>query len=89
MYPTFTDLIFERGLAARDRGDLARAQELFERCLEQGDAPARFAGIVGHGSFLALAALSNVATDLGDADGAVARLEESLERFPAYLPVGL
>jgi tetratricopeptide (TPR) repeat protein len=26
---------------------------------------------------------------MGDAEGAVARLEESLDRFPAYLPVGL
>ncbi|MDX6376718.1 MAG: hypothetical protein QOE98_1021 [Gaiellaceae bacterium] len=89
VYPTFTDLVFERGLAARERGDLHGAQALFERCLAMGDAPARFAGMVGRGSFLALAALSSVAADLGDADGAIARLEESLDRFPAYLPVGL
>src|SRR5205085_11897911 len=31
----------------------------------------------------------SVAADLGDEAGAVARLEESLERFPGYLPVGL
>ncbi len=89
VYPAFTDLVFERALAARERGDLVGAQAWFERCLEMGDAPARFAGMVGRGSFLALAALSSVASDLGDAATAVARLEESLERFPAYLPVGL
>src|SRR5262249_35479732 len=89
VYPSFTDLVFERGLAARERGDLESARTLFEQCLAMGDAPARFAGMVGRGSFLALAALASVASDVGDAAGAVARLEESLERFPAYLPVGL
>ena len=89
VYPAFTDLVFERALAARERGDLETARALFEQCLEMGDAPARFAGMVGRGSFLALAALASVASDLGDASGAVARLEESLDRFPAYLPVGL
>ena len=39
VYPTFTDLVFERALAARERGDLQGAQELFERCLAMGDAP--------------------------------------------------
>ena len=89
VYPTVTDLVFERALAASERGDQQGAQELFERCLAMGDAPARFAGMVGRGSFLALAALSSVAADQGDTETAIARLEESLERFPAYLPVGL
>src|SRR4029079_17823856 len=49
-YPAFTDLVFERALAARERGDLETARALFEQCLEMGDAPARFAGMVGRGS---------------------------------------
>ena len=65
VYPSFTDLVFERGLAARERGDLDGGPALFEQCLEMGDAPARFAGMVGRGSFLALAALATVAAELG------------------------
>ena len=53
-----------------------------------GDAPARFAGMVGRGSFLALAALSSVAADRGDAAGRrSARLEESARAStPATCP---
>jgi glycosyltransferase involved in cell wall biosynthesis/Flp pilus assembly protein TadD len=89
VYPTFTDLVFERGLCARERGDLEGARIIFNRCLEMGDAPARFAGMVGRGSFLALAALASVAADLGDRAAAVAYLERSLREYPAYLPAGL
>jgi glycosyltransferase involved in cell wall biosynthesis len=89
VFPTFTDLVFERGLAARERGDGEAAAALFERCLEMGDAPARFAGMVGRGSFLALAALASIDLARGDRAAATARLEESLDRYPAYLPAGL
>ena len=72
LYPAFTDLVYERGLVAREHGLLDAAAEHFATCLEMGDAPARYAGMVGRGTFLALAAL-----------------EESLDRFPGYLPAGL
>ena len=88
-YPAFTDLVFERGLVARERGQHAAAVEHFKTCLEMGDAPARYAGMVGRGSFLALAALAAVAADTGDEAVAVAHLTESLDRYPGYLPAGL
>ncbi len=89
LFPTFTDLVFERGLAARERGDNDGAVALFERCLQMGDAPARFAGMVGRGSFLALAALASLELARGDQASALGRLQESLDRYPAYLPAGL
>ena len=40
-FPGFTDLVFERALLRpRPRRPRPRAEELFERCLEMGDAPA-------------------------------------------------
>jgi glycosyltransferase involved in cell wall biosynthesis/Flp pilus assembly protein TadD len=89
LYPAFTDLVYERGLVARERRQWAAAAAHFQTCLEMGDAPARYAGMVGRGTFLALAALAAVAADAGDQDRAVAYLEESLDRFPTYLPAGL
>jgi glycosyltransferase involved in cell wall biosynthesis/Flp pilus assembly protein TadD len=89
VYPTFTDLVFERGLCARERRELDTAAGFFGRCLEMGDAPARFAGMVGRGSFLALAALASVSADAGDRDAAIAYLERSLAEYPQYLPAGL
>jgi tetratricopeptide (TPR) repeat protein len=87
--PAFTDLVFEQALVAQDRGDLDRAAELFERCLAMGDAPPRFAGVTGRGSFLAFSALALVATRRGRTDEAIAWFERSLEAHPGYLAAGL
>ncbi len=88
-YPAFTDLVFERGLIARERDDRHGAIEHFETCLEMGDAPARFAGMVGRGTFLALAALATTALEIDDQDRAIGYLERSLDEHPSYLPAGL
>jgi tetratricopeptide (TPR) repeat protein len=88
-FPAFTDLVFERALVAQDRHDLDSAAALFERCLAMGDAPPRYAGVVGRGSFLALGALALVATKRGRADEAVSWFERSLEAHPEYLAAGL
>jgi glycosyltransferase involved in cell wall biosynthesis len=88
-FPAFTDLVFERGLVAQDRGDLEQAAVLFERCLEMGDAPPRFSGVVGRGSFLALGALALLATNRGLPDEAVRWFERSLEAHHEYLAAGL
>ena len=88
-FPAFTDLVFEQGLVAQDRGDLDRAGELFERCLHMGDAPPRYAGVMGRGSFLALGALALLATKRGRTDEAISWFERSLELYPDYLAAGL
>jgi glycosyltransferase involved in cell wall biosynthesis len=88
-FPDFTDLVFERALVAQDRGDLEQAAVLFERCLEMGNAPPRFSGVVGRGSFLALGALALVATNRGLVDEAAGWFERSLELYPEYLAAGL
>jgi glycosyltransferase involved in cell wall biosynthesis len=88
-FPDFTDLVFERALAAQDRGDLEGAATRFMRCLEMGNAPPRFSGVVGRGSFLALGALALVSTNLGLPEQAAGWFERSLELYPEYLAAGL
>ena len=87
-FPDFTDLVFERALAAQDRHDLEGAATLFMRCLEMGNAPPRFSGVVGRGSFLALGALALVSTNLGLVEEAAGWFERSLElhRVPRRRP---
>jgi glycosyltransferase involved in cell wall biosynthesis len=85
----FTDLVYEKALLARDRGDLAAAEELFERCLEMGDAPAGLSGMAGRGTFLAMAALAQLATLRGEREAAVSWLEQALREHPGYLANGL
>jgi glycosyltransferase involved in cell wall biosynthesis len=88
-FPAFTDLVFEKALAAQDRGDLEGAARLFMRCVEMGNAPPRFSGVVGRGSFLALGALAIVSNALGLPDQAIGWFERSLDLYPEYLAAGL
>jgi glycosyltransferase involved in cell wall biosynthesis len=88
-FPAFTDLVYERALAAQDRFDLEGAAKLFMRCLEMGNAPPRFSGVVGRGSFLALGALALVSSGLGLVEEAAGWYERSLDLHPEYLAAGL
>jgi glycosyltransferase involved in cell wall biosynthesis len=88
-FPAFTDLVFEQALAAQDRGDLDGTARLFMRCVEMGDAPPRFSGVVGRGTFLALGALALVSTKLDLYEEAAGWFERSLELHPEYLAAGL
>ena len=60
VYPDHTDIVREAALSARDTGELERAAALAERCLALGDAPARYAGAIGAGTFLALGLLASI-----------------------------
>ena len=72
--------------AVEDRADfvatarllLDRAAALCERCLELGDAPARYAGAIGAGTFLALGLLASIRSTQHRYDEAVELLERSL-----------
>jgi tetratricopeptide (TPR) repeat protein len=81
IFPGFTDLVFEQAACARDRGDKVAARELFERCLEMGDAPSNYSATVGCGSYLVLVQLA----ELSEPDAAADLLSDCLERHPAYL----
>jgi tetratricopeptide (TPR) repeat protein len=81
IFPGFTDLVFEQALVARKRGETETARELFERCLEMGDAPSRYSATVGSGTYLAMLQLA----ELVEPAEAAELLAECLERHPSFL----
>ncbi|MCD6727148.1 MAG: glycosyltransferase [Solirubrobacteraceae bacterium] len=82
--PGFTDLVLEQALAAGGSGDFQRSVELFERCLEMGDAPSRYMATVGAGSFLALVGLADVRKAMGDTRSTLEILRRCLTEHPLY-----
>jgi tetratricopeptide (TPR) repeat protein len=88
LFPDHTDLVMEAALSARATGDRERARELAQRCLEMGDAPAKYAATVGAGSFLALSLLAELARDAGRPQESEQFLRRALAEHPEYaLPV--
>jgi tetratricopeptide (TPR) repeat protein len=87
LYPDFTDLVLEQATTWRSLGDLEQAEPLYRRCLELGDAPARYGPMVGTGTFLPRLALARL--HMGRAEIAPARelLEWCLEHHPGFLGV--
>jgi GT2 family glycosyltransferase/glycosyltransferase involved in cell wall biosynthesis/tetratricopeptide (TPR) repeat protein len=84
VYPEHTDLVREAALSARDTGDLEKAAALAERCLELGDAPARYAGAIGAGTFLALGLLASIRSAQHRYDEAAVLLDRSLADHPSF-----
>jgi tetratricopeptide (TPR) repeat protein len=84
LYADHTDVVREAALSARDAGDLEKAAALAERCLELGDAPARYAGAIGAGTFLALGLLASIRSAQHRYDEAAALLERSLAEHPSF-----
>jgi glycosyltransferase involved in cell wall biosynthesis len=82
LLPGFTDVVLEQAMAHRGLGDGAAAIAAFERCLEMGDAPARYSATVGAGSFHARVLVS----DLLVAAGRVAEAEEHLHHVLVHHP---
>jgi tetratricopeptide (TPR) repeat protein len=86
-FPGFTDLILGQARTAQSRGDLDGAVRLYERCIELGDAPARFGGMLGCGTFLPRVALAEIDLDRGDVSAARSRLEWCVAHHPDFLGV--
>jgi glycosyltransferase involved in cell wall biosynthesis/Flp pilus assembly protein TadD len=80
VFPGFTDLVFHQANIAKERGDLAESRRLYERCLEMGDAPARYTATVGCGSYLALMALAAMADSARQQE----LLTRCLDEHPAF-----
>jgi hypothetical protein len=84
LWPEYTDLVFELAVCVRAEGDPAEAERLFARCVELGDAGARYAATVGAGSFIALAVLGELAEARGDDAAAEDCYRRSLAAGPQF-----
>ena len=85
IFPNFTDLVFEIGLAHLHAGHRPRARELFARCVEMGDAPSLYSATVGCGSYSALGALGEVERAMGRLDAAEDALRRAMAANPRFL----
>jgi tetratricopeptide (TPR) repeat protein len=87
VFPELTDLVLGQARTAQTRGDVDAAVRLYERCIELGDAPAKFGGMVGCGTFLPRVALAEIDLAGGDVAAARSRLEWCVEHHPDFLGV--
>ena len=85
LFPGFTDLVFERALAAYDGKDLTRAAVLLEKCIEMGDGPSRYTSIAGYGSYVALMQLAQVQRERAQHEEAEELLIRCLHEYPAFV----
>ncbi|HEV3001115.1 MAG TPA: glycosyltransferase [Solirubrobacteraceae bacterium] len=86
-YPGFTDVVLEQAFAARQEGDVARAEALLHRCLELGDAPSRYSGSVGGGTYLALLELADLLRSTGRLEEAEEHVRRCLTEHPRFIGV--
>lgn len=70
VFPAYTDLVYQEGVALAAQGRLEEARDAFRRCLEMGDAPPWFTGEKGAGGWRALLALAGVLCRLGEGEAA-------------------
>jgi tetratricopeptide (TPR) repeat protein len=85
VFPGYTDLVYERAMAALRDEDLDEAVVLLERCLEMGDAPSVYSATVGTGTFMAHSLLGEAHRRAGRLDEAEAQLRAALAANPRFL----
>lgn len=83
-FPDFTELVLEQAFAAVAVGQQERAIELYERCIEMGDAPQRYTARVGCGTYLPRVHLASLRSAQGDLEQAIDLLEVCLREYPAF-----
>jgi tetratricopeptide (TPR) repeat protein len=86
-FPGFTDLVFAQALAALALGREQDAIELWERCIEMGDAPARYGAAVGGGTYLPRIALAELHLGRGELAPAKELLDWCLAEHPSFVGV--
>jgi len=84
-FPGFTDLVLEQATANLELGRIERAIELYERCIEMGDAPRRYTATVGCGTYLPLIALAELIGARGERERAVELLERCVREHPEFV----
>ncbi|HEX4009240.1 MAG TPA: glycosyltransferase [Solirubrobacteraceae bacterium] len=87
LFPDLTDMVLAQARVAQALGQLDEAVSLYDRCLEMGDAPARYGAMVGGGTFLPRLARAELELERGDAGAARTALEWCVEHHPDFLAV--
>lgn len=83
-FPGFTDLVLEQAYASLLLGRERDAREYFARCIEMGDAPARYTAMLGCGSYLPRLALAELDAHHGELDRARELLDWCLREHPGF-----
>ncbi len=83
-FPGFTDLVLEQALCATALGREEEAIELYERCIEMGDAPRRYTATVGCGSYLPRVHLAELRRARGELEQAIELLERCVREHPHF-----
>jgi tetratricopeptide (TPR) repeat protein len=84
-FPDFTELVLEQAFAAVALGREDLAIELYERCIEMGDAPRRYTARVGCGTYLPRIHLASLRRAQGDLGQAIDLLELCLREHPSFV----
>ncbi|HEY4347353.1 MAG TPA: glycosyltransferase [Gaiellaceae bacterium] len=85
LFPDNTELVLQASMCAKEDGDLTLAARLAERCLEMGDAPARYSATVGCGTYLARCLLAQVRTAQDRHTDAEQLYREALAESPEFV----
>ncbi|HET7047124.1 MAG TPA: glycosyltransferase [Solirubrobacteraceae bacterium] len=87
LFPGFTDLVYAQALAylSIDRQD--EAIEAWKRCIEMGDAPARYGATVGAGTYLPKISLAELYLSRGELQQATELLDECITEYPGFVGV--
>ena len=83
-FPDFTDLVLEQARAASALGQQEQAIALYERCIAMGDAPRRYTGSVGCGSYLPRLHLAELYRARGENERAIELLAPCLREHPRF-----
>jgi glycosyltransferase involved in cell wall biosynthesis len=85
LFPRLTDLVFFQAEAALSLGRQDEAIELWNRCIEMGDAPVEYWAAVGTGTFLARGALAELYAGRGQLDLVQDLLDQSMRERPGFV----
>ena len=86
-FPGFTDMVFAQGLAALALNREDAAVGYWQRCIEMGDAPARFGASVGAGTYLPRISLAELSARRGDLETAKELLDWCIAMHPDVIAV--
>jgi tetratricopeptide (TPR) repeat protein len=87
LFPDLTDLVLEQAAIALALNEEREAVNLYHRCIELGDAPAKLGAMLGCGTYLPRLALAQLHLRHGEIESARTLLDWCIEHHPDFLGV--